>query len=152
MVRELIAGIISEAVGQTVKPNVREIAEAVAAHGGEEVTQAKLAAELGVHKSAISRSVREALADGYLDNREEKRGRPHRLVTGEPLPADEEVLPAVEVLRDACAPPRTAETPDENGDSEGVLRGCAVDGGVAPVNDGPELEEMRREFTEGWGR
>lgn len=128
-VRDLVAGVISSGVEKTVKPEVREVVERVAARDGEPVTQAQLAAELGLDKSAVSRRVRAALRAGYLENREEKRGRPHKLVIGDPLPEDQEILPTVDELREVLRNSCNSEIPDDNGDRGGVLRGCTVDRG-----------------------
>jgi hypothetical protein len=98
VVRELLAEVVSEAVERTVKPEVRELVAGVAAHGGEEVTQRQLVDELDLDKGTVSRRVRAALDGGYLLNREEKRGRPHKLVPGDPLPDDQEILPAPGVV------------------------------------------------------
>ena len=48
---------------------------------------------LGLHKSSASRRVSEAIALGHLVNRETKPGWPMRLVPGDPLPEEVEVLP-----------------------------------------------------------
>ena len=113
-VRELVADVISEAVEKTVKPQVREIVgrvrEIVGDNRQAEVKQSQLADALQLDKSRISRNVRAALEGGYLVNREERKGKPHRLVPGDPLPDDVQILPAPE-----------------------QLRSCAVDEGVEPT-------------------
>jgi hypothetical protein len=128
VVRELISDVISEGVEQTVRPQIRELVakvrELVDVDPEVEVTQRQLANELDLDKGSISRRVRAALDGGYLVNREKQRGRPHRLVPGDPLPDDLEILP----------------TPEQ-------LRGCAVDlGGATPIPPGddppPSLEEV----------
>jgi hypothetical protein len=52
-------------------------------------------------KSSTSRRVNDAIAQGYIVNLEPLRGRPSRLVLGEPLPDDAPVLPARQVLAEA---------------------------------------------------
>jgi hypothetical protein len=102
VVRELVADLVSEGVGQTVKPEIREIVGQVRhllSGEAEHVTQAQLVKATGLDKSTISRRVRQALDQGYLVNQEEKRGRAHRLVLGDPLPDDVDVLPKPEALR-----------------------------------------------------
>jgi hypothetical protein len=42
--------------------------------------------------------VRAALEHGYLKNLEDRRGRPSRLVLGDPLPAEVTILPTVDHL------------------------------------------------------
>ena len=135
VVRELVVDVISEAVEKTVKPEVRELVAAVAAHGGEPVTQAQLVSELQLDKGSISRRVRAALDGGYLINQEDRRGRPHKLVVGNPLPDDLEILPSPEAI-------------------EEELHGCAVARGVKPPPlhaEGEEarLAELRRQYVEG---
>jgi hypothetical protein len=41
-----------------------------------------------------------ALEGGYLRNLEDRKGRPARLVIGDDLPEDMEILPTVEALRE----------------------------------------------------
>ena len=112
-VRELVADLVAEGVEATVKPEVREVVKATArllAEGRQEVRQADLKGALNLDKSAISRRVGGALDGGFLKNLEDRKGRPARLVLGDPLPANRDVLP----------------TPDHL-TSSGELRGCAVD-------------------------
>ena len=54
---------------------------------------------LGWMKSSASRRAKDAIKRGYLNNLEDKRGRPARLVLGDPLPDDVEVLPTPENLK-----------------------------------------------------
>ena len=70
-----------------------------------------LGQKLNLDKSSTSRRAKEALARGYLKNLEDKRGRPARLVLGDPLPDEIAVLPTKETLE--------AE----------VLHGCTVEAG-----------------------
>ena len=67
-----------------------------------EITQRQLADALDLDKGSVSRPVRAALDGGYLVNREDRRGKPHRLVLGDPLPDDVEILPSAERLAEAC--------------------------------------------------
>ena len=134
-VRELVADLVAESVEATVKPEIREVVETTArltAGGREEVRQADLKAVLNLDKSAISRRVAGALDGGFLKNLEDRKGRPARLVLGDPLPANRDVLP----------------TPDHLSSSD-QLHGCAVDPGdktplappaaVEPSNSGEIL-------------
>jgi hypothetical protein len=69
-----------------------------------------------VDKAVISRRVAAALDAGFLRNLEDRKGRPARLVLGDELPADSDVLPTADKL-----------------DGHEVLRGCAgVQGGIHP--------------------
>ena len=63
-----------------------------------EVRQADLRARLKLDKSVISRRVADALDRGYLRNLEDRKGRPARLVMGDPLPDEVDVLPQPERL------------------------------------------------------
>jgi hypothetical protein len=106
-VRKLVTDLISDGVGATVSETVRETVGAVGklANGDSSngVPLTKLAQELKLDKSATSRRTKDAIAQGYLRNLEDKKGRPARLVIGDPLPADIEVLPTVETLRQRCS-------------------------------------------------
>jgi hypothetical protein len=96
VVRELVAELISEGVGRTVSPETRETVQGVEQLESDHpdgVRQNVLAPELGLDRSTVSRRVRKALDGGYLRNLEDKRGRPHRLVCGDPLPDEQVILP-----------------------------------------------------------
>jgi hypothetical protein len=99
-VRELVADLVSDAVEQTVSDAIRttveKVAELTIARG--ETTVVQVAAQLGIDKSSASRRVRSATERGYLRNLEDHRGRPSRLVIGDPLPAEMTILPTVEEL------------------------------------------------------
>ena len=115
-VRELVADLVAVGAEVTVKPEIREVVETAArllANGCKEVRHIDLKAELHLDKSAISRRVAGAIDSGFLRNLEDRSGRPARLVLGDPLPRDREILPS----------------PDR-------LHGCAVDeGDKAPASD-----------------
>jgi hypothetical protein len=100
-IRDLVGDSVAAGVEATVRPEVRETVEAVAgliASGESEVRQADLRGRLKLDKSAISRRVADAVDKGYLRNLEDKKRRPARLVIGDPLPEELEVLPAPERL------------------------------------------------------
>jgi len=123
-VRELVADLVAEGVEAIVPPIVRQTVEAVERliRGGEEewVTNRAVAEELKIDKAAASRRVRVALDRGYLKNLEDRRGRPARLVLGEGMPEDAEILPAPE-------------------DLEEVLSGCSVDRDLGGIQHPPPL-------------
>jgi len=101
-VRELVADLVSEGIEATVPATVRETVEMVSRLRDETekgVTIAALAEELKLDKSAAWRRVRSAMDRGYLENQEDRKGRPARLVTGDDLPDDIEILPAPERLQ-----------------------------------------------------
>lgn len=110
VVRELVADLVSEGVGATVPPIVRETVRAVAEAGVDEgLSLAKLAQALEIDKGAASRRWQGAKAAGYLKNLEDKRGKPARIVLADPLPDDVEVLPAPERLVARCSVDRVEE-------------------------------------------
>ncbi len=100
--KALVGDLISQGAGATVSKYVRETVEAVrvlASEGGV-ISMGKLAKELKLHKSTVSRRVEVAVEDGYLWNREKREGMEARLELGDPLPSDQEVLPSVEKLEE----------------------------------------------------
>jgi hypothetical protein len=125
-VRDLIADLVAEGVDATVKPEIREVVEATRhslGEGRDEVHQADLKALLKLDKSVISRRVAGAIDGGFLKNLEDRKGRPARLVLGDPLPANHDVLPMPDRLV-----------------SEG-LHGCAVDEGDTLPPPPPDLDQ-----------
>lgn len=117
IVRDLVADLLAAGIGAGVSEATRETVEALERIGPSEgVTQKALAAELALDKSAVSRRVSVANREGYIRNLEEHKGRPARLVAGDPLPDDVEVLPAPENLEAGCT---VAQLP----------RGIAAEGG-----------------------
>ena len=82
---------------------VRETVEAVKRlqedSNREPVTVVELARELKLDRSAVSRRVRNAKDRGYLRDLEENPHKPSRLVPGDDLPDDLEILPKLEAVR-----------------------------------------------------
>lgn len=119
VVRDLVADLVSEGVAATVSSTVRETVEGVAhlLTTGCNTSITALAQELGLDKSATSRRVKAAIGANYLVNQEERRGHPSRLVVGEPLPEEVEILPSVGRLEDRCS---------VAGVSEGVISGPSL--------------------------
>jgi hypothetical protein len=103
VVRELVADLVSEGIEATVPATVRETVEAVKRlredSKGEPVTVAELARELKLDRSAVSRRVRNAKDRGYLRDLEENRRKRSRLVLGDDLPDDLQILPKSEAVR-----------------------------------------------------
>ena len=102
-VRELVADLAAKGVEATVPETIRETVEAVKslAEKSEEkgfTTNKAVAEKLGIDKAASSRRVRTAIGYGYLKNLEDRKGHPARLVLGEDMPEDREILPAAEEL------------------------------------------------------
>jgi len=100
-VRELIADLVAEGAETSVSETVRQTVEVVGrlvAAGAPDVTAAAIGRELSLDKSAALRRAKAAMAHGYLSNLETGRGKPLRLVLGEKLPEETEVLPRPEAL------------------------------------------------------
>jgi hypothetical protein len=103
IVRELVAGVLAEAVEATVSKAVRETVEAVAALADERgVSITRLAQALRIDKGSASRRWRRARQLGYLANLEDKKGKAVKIVTAAPLPDDMELLPTRDRLADCC--------------------------------------------------
>jgi len=102
-VRELVADLVSEGIEVTVPKTVRETVEAVKrlreASSGEPVTVVELARELKLDRSAVSRRARNAKDRGYLRDLEDNPRKPSRLVLGDDLPDDVQILPKPEDVR-----------------------------------------------------
>jgi hypothetical protein len=97
----LVADLIAEGAEVTIKPELRETVSVVAkvvAGGRDEVKQADIKKALKLDKSVVSRRVAAALDAGVLRNLEDRKGRPARLVLGESLPEEIELLPKPERL------------------------------------------------------
>jgi hypothetical protein len=121
IVRALVADLVSEGVEATVPAPVRETVEKLArlCSDEESVTIARLAEELKLDKSSAWRRVRAAMDRGYVKNLEERKGRPARLVPGDSLPDDTEILPTVERLH-GCTVAGVREGVEANFVTEGV--------------------------------
>jgi hypothetical protein len=108
----------------------------------EAVTVAELAGALKLDKSATSRRVGSATDRGYLKNLEERRGRAARLVPGDPLPDDLEILPKPDALTDASVADLNAE---EDRCSVAVDRkGVRTNISSKPTNSTAEVPERER--------
>jgi hypothetical protein len=109
VVRELVADLVSDGIEATVPATVRETVEAVK------------------RSREDSRRVRNAKDRGYLRDLEENRRKPSRLVLGDDLPADLQILPYPEDVRagvkeraSGSARPVEAQEPPGNGQSSDV--------------------------------
>jgi hypothetical protein len=92
-VRELVADVFAEGIEATVPGTARETVDAVVALKKHEVSLGELAAKLALDKSVTSRRLRKATDRGYLVNLETRRGRPARIVLGDPMPEMVKLLP-----------------------------------------------------------
>jgi hypothetical protein len=103
-VHALVAQHIQEGIEATVPRQVREVVTAVSEISEElGVALPRLAHELKLDRSSTSRRARRAADLGYLRNLEEHKGRPARYVLGEPLPEEENILPAPRTLEKHCS-------------------------------------------------
>lgn len=103
VVRGFVADLIADELESSVPLHIRETVNAVESlftSGKEETSLAAVAASLNLDKSAASRRVKAAIERGYLKNLEDRKGRPARLQLGEPLPANVDILPAPDALRE----------------------------------------------------
>jgi hypothetical protein len=107
IVRELVADLVSATTEQTVPKTIRQTVLAVrkilsdnangrAAGGANAATVRQVAQALRIDRSTASRRVKQCLTLGYLENSETKRGRPHRLVMGDSLPDEQQLMPTPE--------------------------------------------------------
>jgi hypothetical protein len=100
-VRALVIDLLGAALQATVPATLRETIDAVEELGGPkgaEVSTRAVGEHLGIDRTTAYRRVQAALAENYLRNLEDRDRRPARLVVGDPLPADQDVLPPVERL------------------------------------------------------
>jgi DNA-binding transcriptional ArsR family regulator len=135
-VRELVADLVSEGIEVTVPKTVRETVEAVKRlredSNGEPVTVTDLARALRLDRSAVSRRVSNAKDRGYLRDLEENLRKPSRLVLGDDLPDDLQILPKPEDVRadmqeraSSNARPDGAQEPHSNGQySDDAYKAC----------------------------
>jgi hypothetical protein len=87
IVRELVAEAFAEGMDATVPTTVRESVDAVSLFQKRaRYHLARSASKLALDKSATSRRVKDAADRGYLINLETRRGRPARIVLGDPMP------------------------------------------------------------------
>jgi hypothetical protein len=97
--RALLAPVFDSITADGATPAIRATVEAVPG-GGQEISATALAARLQVEKSTISWRMGRALKKGWVKNLETRKGHPHRLVRGEPMPDEATALPPVERVRE----------------------------------------------------
>jgi hypothetical protein len=119
-----------------VPATVRETVEAVKrlreGSKGEPVTVAELARKLKLDRSAVSRRVSNAKDRGYIRDLEENLRKPSRLVLGDDLPDDLQILPKPEDVRASMqkrassnARPDGTQEPHRNGqNSDDAYKAC----------------------------
>jgi hypothetical protein len=105
-VRELILDLFDTAVQATVSETVRQTVVTVQQLHDERqqpVPLSELAKRLNLDKSTVSRRVKVAMSDGYLQNLETRRGQPMKLTTGDSLPEGVPLLPEPANLTTCCS-------------------------------------------------
>lgn len=111
-VREIVGVFIAEGIESSVPPIIRETVKAVEtlireglethsekAEGIYYVSLPEIALKLGLDKSPTARRVKAACEAEYLVNLDTRSGHPAKIVMGNPLPEEKEVLPSVEQLK-----------------------------------------------------
>jgi len=124
---ELLADLVAEGAEVTIKPEIRETVDAVAKllqRGKEEVRQSEIRTILQLDKSVVSRRVSAALEAGVLRNLEDRKGRPARLVLGDPLPPAIELLPKPERLHGCTLETGDRDSPPAPTVAEERCEGC----------------------------
>jgi MarR family len=101
-VRQLVEDLFAESVDATVKRETRETVAAVEALDEDEVSVTEIAKALKLDKGAASRRVRDAVSCGYLTNQETRKGYSARIILGDPLPRDRQILPHPHELTECC--------------------------------------------------
>jgi len=82
-----------------VRETVTAVERLVGDEDGDAVTMVKVGRELKLDKNPTYQRVQRAIEGGYLKNLEDHKGRPARLVLGDPMPEDRPILPAPELLK-----------------------------------------------------
>jgi hypothetical protein len=130
-VRELVVDLVGEGVETTVPATIRETVEAVKRlrelSNSEPVTVAELARKLELDRSTVSRRVRSAKDRGYLRDLEDNPRKPSRLIPGDDLPDDLQILPSPEDVR--------------AGVKERALPGARFNGAQEPHRNGQYSED-----------
>jgi hypothetical protein len=103
--RKLVWDLISEGVEATISPTIVETVKAVKrlTKRGIQATVTQLAKELNIDKSAASRRVKQAAAEQYIRNVEQKANYPADYEIGAPAPRNQPVIPTVKTLRKVLA-------------------------------------------------
>jgi hypothetical protein len=137
VVRGLVSDLVSEGIEATVPKSVRDAVHAVARlHARDDaqpVAVIQVAKDLKLDRSAASRRLRSAKDRGFLRDLEDNPRKPSRLVPGDPLPEDLEILPKPEDVQAYKACTRAGEIggrhpplPPKNDDKDPKEGGCPL--------------------------
>ncbi len=116
-VHRLIADVVAEGAGRSIRASIRETVQAVVRlmfgnqkpvpdHAEKPVTIRRLADHLGIDQSAARRRAYAAVEAGYVENTAGPR-RPMTLRVVEAVPDEKTILPTPAALEDACNRART---------------------------------------------
>lgn len=94
---ELLGPVFDIIATEGVSKVVRQTVEAIEPE--EVISQAALAARLGLSKGTVSYRTNKALAGGWLVNNESNPHRPKKLARGAPLPEERPSLPTAELVQ-----------------------------------------------------
>jgi hypothetical protein len=100
-VYSLVEKLFAEGIEATVPATVRQTVKAVEGYlraddngaAPPAITLTQLAKELKLDKNSVHHRLQKAYKGGYLVNEEERRGKPARIILGDPLPAEGALLP-----------------------------------------------------------
>ena len=129
VVSELVRDFMGECLETTVSKTIRDTVDAVrdlCARGKASVTAKELADTLKMDKSSAGRRAKVAVNKGFLQNLEDKKGRPARLFPGDPLPENVDILPTVARLQAVANGNATIEAIETSANSSGYESGCTV--------------------------
>ena len=148
--RKLLAPLFQSVVSEGLPDALRETVEAV--KKDETLTVAEIAKRLKVSKSAASSRVKRAIREGWLQNKEHRKGHAAQVKHGGPLPDATTGLPRVEDVREAFRLGQTlvkADATPKTQAGEGLSGGCsgvqAGSGREAPLS--PLVPEQDGLFT-----
>jgi hypothetical protein len=102
---------------QATEAALDEKREAAAVVAGVTVTAKEVGERIGLDSRTAWRRAKRAIRDTWLENEEKRPRQPARLILGEPMPIDVEVLPPVEALFTDAAADATRSRPDSMADS-----------------------------------
>jgi hypothetical protein len=121
---KLIKEVIAAGVDSTVAPEIRETVQAVAklAARSKPVELSDLVGELGIHRTTAWRRVRDAIKLGYLRDLETRERQACRIVIGNPLPENINILPSPKAVLRHYKSSRKTGTADRLRASARLLR------------------------------
>jgi len=151
-VQEVAADLISVQTGKGVRRTIRETVAATQElidEGKPYVTIKDLMSRLGLCKSTVADRVKSATSERYLiDKAGGGPGKQKELVTGDPLPDDDDVLPSVKKLIEATEGTPTgnlSELPEFPAQDTYLMPDTASDGSdFRQKEDTPEFQDKIR--------